>query len=207
MTMNRYWMFALAIAGAIGSNTALPAGSAQAGAAKAVVCQACHGPTGNSVNPEWPSLAGLGADYIAGQLQQFRQGKRQNPIMMPLAVSLSSQDMADLGAYFGSLVNTGAATGEGDRASREAGEKLYRGGDATHGVPACTGCHGPAGYGNEPARFPALRGQQAAYVVKQLNDYAAGARPGGPGGIMHTIAERLSADDIRELAAYVHELR
>jgi cytochrome c553 len=63
------------------------------------------------------------------------------------------------------------------------------------------------GAGNEPAKFPAVRGQQSVYVSKQLNAYAAGTRPPGPGAIMPTIAKRLSADDIRNLSSYVQGLR
>ena len=68
-------------------------------------------------------------------------------------------------------------------------------------------CHGPTGRGNESAKFPALRGQQSVYLMKQLNDYASGARATGPGGIMETIAKRLSPDDIRNLASYLQGLR
>jgi cytochrome c553 len=68
-------------------------------------------------------------------------------------------------------------------------------------------CHGATGKGNEPAKFPALRGQQSTYVVKQLNDYASGTRVTGPNGIMQTIAKRLSPDDIRNLASYVQGIR
>jgi cytochrome c553 len=181
-----------------------PAKTVAAGAAKAVVCGACHGANGNSVNPEWPSLAGLGADYIAQQLQNFKEGKRQNPIMMPNAMTLSPEDMTDLGAYFDSLKNTGL---EADPSHYKAGEKLYRGGDAVRGIPACMACHGPAGVGNEAAKFPALRGQQPIYVVKQLHDYASGARTTGPNNVMQMIAARLTDDDMRNLAAYVEGIR
>jgi cytochrome c553 len=169
-----------------------------------VTCQACHGANGNSTNPEWPSLAGIGGDYIAEQLKNFKDGKRTNAVMMPMAATLSANDMADLGAYFDSLVNTGL---EADPSYWQAGEKLYRGGDASRGIPACMACHGPTGRGNEPAKFPALRGQQSAYVVKQLNDYATGTRTTGPNGIMQTIAKRLSNDDIRNLASYMQGIR
>ena len=202
--MKRLWILAATISGAIASNSALPAGNAEAGATKAAVCGACHGATGNSINPEWPSLAGLGADYIAEQLENFKEAKRNNPIMMPIAAGLSPDDMADLGAYFGSQVNTGL---EADPSFWQAGEKLYRGGDTAHGVPACMACHGPTGRGIEPAKFPALRGQHSVYVAKQLNDYSSGARATGPNGIMPTIAKRLSADDIRNVASYVQGLR
>ena len=202
--MKRLWILAAAISGVISGNSALPAPSAEAGAAKAVVCQACHGANGNSVNPEWPSLAGLGADYIAAQLANFKEGKRNNPIMMPNAMSLSGDDMADLGAYFDSQPNTGL---EADPSFWKAGEQLYRAGDKARGIPACMACHGPTGRGNEPGKFPALRGQHSVYLIKQLNDYASGARTTGPNGIMPTIAKRLSADDMRNVASYVQGLR
>ena len=183
---------------------ALAAGSAEAGAAKAVVCGACHGANGNSVNPDWPSLAGLGADYITAQLHNFKDGKRANAIMMGNVLTLSPEDMADLGAYFDSLSNTGL---ESDPSYWKAGEKLYRGGDAARGIPACMACHGPTGRGNEAAKFPALRGQQPAYVMKQLHDYASGARTTGPANIMETISKRLSDDDMRNLSSYVEGIR
>jgi cytochrome c553 len=202
--MHRLWILAATICGATLSGSAVSAGNAQAGATKALVCQACHGANGNSVNPEWPSLAGIGADYIAAQLQNFKEGKRNNPIMMPNAMTLTPEDMADLGSYFDGLPNTGL---EADPSYWKAGEKLYRGGDATRGIPACMACHGPNGRGNEPAKFPALRGQHSVYVAKQLHDYASGARTTGPNNIMQTIAGRLSEDDMRNLASYVQGLR
>jgi cytochrome c553 len=202
--MKRLWILAVTICGAIVGNSALPAGSVETGAGKAVICQACHGANGNSTNPEWPSLAGLGADYIAEQLKYFKEGKRNNPVMMPNAMTLNADDMADLGAYFDSLTNTGL---EADPSYWQAGEKLYRGGDQARAIPACMACHGPTGRGNEPAKFPALRGQQSVYVAKQLNDYASGARTTGPNGIMQAIAQRLSAEDIRNLASYLQGIR
>ncbi len=202
--MKRFWIITAFLSGSLVGNVALSAGNAQAGATKSVVCQACHGANGNSVNPEWPSLAGLGADYIAEQLKNFKEGKRNNPIMMPNAMALSPEDMADLGAYFDSQVNTGL---EADPTYWKAGQALYRGGDAARGIPACMACHGPSGAGNEAAKFPALRGQHSVYVVKQLTDYASGARGTGPNGIMQTIAKRLTPDDMRDLASYVQGMR
>ena len=65
-----------------------PAGNAEAGATKAAVCTACHGPNGNSANPEWPTLAGQNAAYIREQLTLFRAGQRNNPVMYPMAQPL-----------------------------------------------------------------------------------------------------------------------
>jgi cytochrome c553 len=202
--MKRLWILAATISGALVGNSAMAAGNVENGATKAVICRACHGASGNSTNPEWPSLAGLGADYIAEQLKNFKDGKRTNAVMAPNAASLSADDMADLGAYFDSLPNTGL---EADPSYWQAGEKLYRGGDPARAIPACMACHGPTARGNEPAKFPALRGQQSVYVTKQLSDYASGARTTGPNGIMETIAKRLSPDDIRNLASYLQGVR
>lgn len=209
--MKRLWIFAATLSGALAATSALPAASgerhapnAENGAAKAAVCIACHGATGNSVNPDWPSLAGLGGDYIAEQLKNFKEGKRNNPVMMPIAASLTPEDMIDLGAHFTALTNTGL---EADPSYWQAGERLYRGGDTARGIPACLACHGPTGRGNSAAKFPALRGQQSGYFTKQLNDYASGARTTGPNGIMQTVAQRLSPEDIRNLAAYVKGIR
>jgi cytochrome c553 len=209
--MKRLWIFAATLSGALAVTSAYSAapgehleGHADAGASKAAVCTACHGPTGNSVNPDWPSLAGLGGDYVAEQLKNFKDGKRNNPVMMPIAAPLQPQDMADLGAYFATLSNTGL---EADPSYWQAGEKLYRGGDTARGIPACLACHGPTGKGNSAAKFPALRGQQSGYFTKQLNDYASGARTTDSNAIMQTVAKRLSPEDIRNLAAYVKGIR
>jgi cytochrome c553 len=202
--MNRFWVIAAALTGLGTGAIAAADGNAEAGATKAVVCQACHGAQGHSANPEWPSLAGLGAPYIVAQLQNFKDGKRNNAIMMPNAMALSPDDMADLAAYFD---NQPSSQGEADPSTVAAGEKLYRGGDAVRNIPACEACHGPNGAGNESAKFPALRGQQSVYIAKQLHDYASGARGTGPNGIMQTIASRLSEDDIHALASYAQGLR
>ena len=195
---------AVLVVGSLAALSAGAAGSPEKGAAKSAVCAACHGATGNSVNPEWPSLAGLGADYIVAQLNNFKDGKRNNPVMMPNAMTLSADDMADLGAYFDSQRNTGL---EADPATAEAGQKLFRAGDKARGIPACMACHGPAARGNEAAKFPALRGQHSVYTVKQLQDYASGARNTGPNNIMQTIAKKMTAEDMRNVASYLQGIR
>jgi cytochrome c553 len=187
-------------------------GKADAGATKAAVCSACHGPNGNSTNPEWPRLAGQNAVYIAQQLRVFRSGVRNNPVMKPLASALSDQDIDDLAVYYQAQTPLGL---EADPSYWKGGQALYLTGDTGHEVPACVACHGPVGRGNLAAGYPALRAQQSVYVVKQLNDYASGARYTGPnpaaatpnGIMMFTIAKRLSAEQIRDVASYVQGMR
>jgi cytochrome c553 len=182
------------------------------GTAKAAVCSACHGPNGNSTNADWPRLAGQSAVYIVEQLRLFRSGVRNNPVMKPLASSLSDQDIDDLAVYYEAQTPAGL---EADPSYWQAGEALYRRGDRAHDVPACVACHGPVGRGNLDAGYPALRAQQSVYVVKQLNDYASGARYTAPnpatasrnGVMMVTIARRLSPEQIRDVASYVQGMR
>ncbi|NBU24138.1 MAG: cytochrome c4 [Gammaproteobacteria bacterium] len=190
------------------------AAAATAGEAKAAVCTACHGVNGNSVNPEWPNLAGQGTAYISEQLKLFRAGHRNNMVMYPMAVALTDDDIRDLAAYFSRQTPVGL---EADPATVKAGEALYRGGDRARGIPACLSCHGPRGLGMTTAGYPKLRGQHATYTIKQLNDYAAeqryvdvtsGAKTKSRNGhMMTTIAKRLSADDMAALASYIQGLR
>lgn len=196
-------------------------GSAEAGAAIAGTCLACHGPNGNSVNGEWPRLAGQNAAYIERQLHLLHDGKRTGKpgdasaaMMAPMAATLSDQNIEDVAAYYSQQTPTGL---EADPSYWEAGQKLYQSGDGARGIPACAACHGPLGRGNPVAGFPALRAQQSVYLVKQLNAYSAdaryaknekGASEGGDySAIMHTIAARLSDADTRDLASYIQGLR
>ncbi len=180
------------------------AGDAEAGAQKAAVCGACHGMTGSSVNPEWPNLAGQHESYIAAQLALFKQGVRDNPLMMPNAAALSDTDMQDLGAHFARQTPAGL---EADPTNWKAGEKLYRGGDADRGIPACIACHGPEGKGNGPARYPALRAQHAVYTLNQLKAFAEGRRRTPGNDIMQVISAKLTDEEMRALASYTQGLR
>jgi cytochrome c553 len=187
-------------------------GKAAAGATKSALCASCHGPNGNSVNPEWPRLAGQNAVYVAEQLRLFRSRVRNNPVMAPLAATLSDQDIDDLAVYYSAQTPLGL---EADPSYWKAGEALYLSGDQARDVPACVACHGPVGRGNPAAGYPALRAQQSVYVVKQLNDYSSGARYSGAnpaassrnGVMMFAIAKRLSAEQIRDVASYVQGMR
>jgi cytochrome c553 len=204
----------LAAAPALGADApAAVVGDAKAGATKAAVCGACHGITGNSVNPEWPNLAGQHHEYIVEQLHLFKGMVRTNPIMQAQAVALSEQDMADVAAYMEQQTLTG---GEADPATVEVAQKLYRGGDAKRGIPACSACHGPNGLGNGPAKWPQIRAQHSTYVYTQLKNYAAKQRyvaqagqpaPPPQAEMMYTVASRLTDDEMKALAGYLQGLR
>ena len=187
-----------------GHKAAAAAGNAEAGKAKSALCAACHGVDGNSATGMWPKLAGQNASYIAQELEKFKSGARENASMTGMVANLTPEDMADLAAYFSSQTRTQGAASE---ALVEAGQKIYRGGNKAKGIPACTACHSPQGNGNPAAKYPALGGQHAEYVKKQLEDYRSGVRSGktleGTPVIMREIASKMSDDDMKAVADYV----
>lgn len=186
--------------------SSLVEGSADDGKAKALTCTACHGPEGNSVNPLWPNIAGQNAPYILAQLNAFKEGSRKDPLMTSQAMLLADEDMADLAVYFESLPAAAQAVKDPNTVGR--GEGLYRGGNLDSGVAACMACHGPTGDGNPAAKYPALRGQHADYIAKQLRDYASGARTSdGKTQVMRDIAARLREDEIAAISSYVQGLK
>lgn len=179
-------------------------GDAEAGKAKSAACTACHGPGGNSTNPEWPRLAGQSEAYTVAQLKAFKDGSRANPIMAGQVAGLSEQDMKDIAAYF---FNEQALTGAAKPELAEAGETLYRAGNAESGVPACMGCHGPAGGGNAAAAYPRLAGQHADYAAAQLRIYRDGARKGtDKAKMMSDVAAKLTDEEIAAVASYLSGL-
>jgi cytochrome c553 len=198
---------------ALGQGTPFADGTVDGGALKAATCSACHGPNGNSTTAQWPKIAGQNAVYLAEQLQLFKAGVRVNPDMAKIVNVLSDKDMDNVAAFFQAQTPVG---GEASPTIWEAGEHLYRFGDPSRDIPACTACHGPVGRGNTLADYPALRAQFADYVTKQLNDFASGtrysgAKAGAPtsrnGYMMATIAKRLSSDDIKDVAAFIQGMR
>jgi cytochrome c553 len=188
----------------IAMGQAQAAGDPVAGKAKAGQCAACHGADGNSVNPEWPKLAGQHADYLVKQLQFFEAGERENTTMKPMASVLDAQGREDVAAYYASqAVKMGAA----DPELVELGEKIYRGGNAESGIAPCMGCHGPNGAGNPAALYPALRGQHAKYVENQLHGFAEGKRVNeNAKKMMQILSARMTNREIRAVASYIQGL-
>jgi cytochrome c553 len=180
-------------------------GDPKAGQAKAAACGACHGIDGNSTDPQYPKLAGQSEQYIVRQLENFKGGQRQNPIMLGMATPLSEQDMHDVGAYFASQH---PLPGVADQALVADGEKLYREGDAQRGIPACMACHSIDGSGNPGAMYPQLTSQHAQYVEAQLKAWHDGTTWGSDAHaqIMPSIAQKLDAHDIAAVASYIEGL-
>lgn len=84
------------------TSTSALAGDVAAGKAKAALCASCHGPTGISLSPLWPNLAGQKEQYLVKQIKAFRDGTRQDPMMAPMVAALSDTDIDNLAAYYAS---------------------------------------------------------------------------------------------------------
>lgn len=101
--MNKLLITMLAAAG-LGLAGSAVAADAAAGKEKAAMCAACHGADGNTpLMPEYPKLAGQPADYLVKALKDYKSGKRKNPLMAPMAQTLSKKDIKDIAAYYASL--------------------------------------------------------------------------------------------------------
>ncbi len=169
-----------------------PAADAEAGRQKAQTCAACHGPSGNSVNPALPSLAGQPKQFIVTQLVMYREGNRKDPQMSPMARNLTNADLNDLATYFSAQPLTPLARVTAlDKAA--AGRRLA---EQHH----CVACHGPALMGQ--MHIPRLAGQQQEYLRVQLRGFKASTRF-DMDGQMSSAAQPLSDADIEILADYL----
>jgi len=182
-----------------------------AGAQKiaAQVCAACHAADGNSAAAANPKIAGQIPEYLHKQLADFkaRSGQRParaSPVMNGMVAGLSEGDLKGLAAYYSGQKLKPAAAADKELASL--GQKIWRGGVAASGVPACAGCHGPAGAGM-PAQYPRLSGQFAEYIAAQLRAFKEGARANDPNAMMRGVAARMSEREIRAVAEYAAGLR
>lgn len=173
------------------------------------VCAACHATDGNSAIPANPKLAGQFADYLDKQLRDFKPAAakkplRENPVMNGMVANLSAGDMKGLASYYaGQKLKPALAS---DKELVALGQKLWRGGNAASGVPACAGCHGPAGAGI-PGQYPRLSGQHAEYIATQLKLFRDGARANDPNGMMRGVAARMTEREMRAVAEYAAGLR
>jgi len=163
---------------------------------KAQLCFACHGPEGNSTNPMYPVLAGQSWRYIYIELKDFKEGRRSDPQMSPMAAGLSRDEMIALGNYFAAQ-KPAPVKFTPDPAKVAAGRK-------TADAVLCAMCHlgGFAGQ-NE---IPRVAGQWPQYVKKQLSDFKAKRRTNDAGN-MTSVAGTLSDDDIENLSHYIANLQ
>ncbi|MFI4951545.1 MAG: c-type cytochrome [Burkholderiales bacterium] len=162
---------------------------------KAQVCFGCHGPDGNSQSSDYPILAGQTWRYIYIELKDFKEGRRSDPQMSPMAANLSQDDMIALGNFFAAQKQLPIKF-QADAAKVEAGRKVS---DAV----LCPMCHLGGFVGQN--EIPRVAGQWPQYVKKQLADFKARRRTNDAGN-MTSVASSLSEADIENLSQYIGNL-
>jgi cytochrome c553 len=162
------------------------------------VCAACHTNDGSRGSPANPIIQGQHPEYIVKQLEEFKDGKRTNPIMSGMAAPLSDVDMKNVAAFYASKTAKPGFAKNKDLVTL--GEKIFRGGIADRMIPACAGCHSPTGAGI-PAQYPRLAGQHADYTEAQLLAFRSGARKNS--APMTGVAAKMNDREIKAVADYI----
>jgi cytochrome c553 len=158
-------------------------------------CAACHGADGNSADPQYPVLAGQSWRYIYNELKDYQAGRRQNPIMSPMAKNLTRDQMIALGNYF--------AAQKPKPLAFQADAKRVEAGKAISDAALCPMCHLGGFVGQN--EIPRVAGQWPQYVKQQLEDFRAKRRTNDAGN-MTSVTRNLSDDDIENLAQYIANL-
>jgi cytochrome c553 len=168
-------------------------------------CGLCHGFDGVSPMSKFPRLAGQKADYILKQLEDFREGRRSNDggQMSAIVTEFPAEKLAEAARYFAGLAPPPPVIDRPDGAGGALARKLFHEGDEARGIPACAGCHLPNVSRAETAHAPHIAAQHPDYLLKQLREFAAGARNNDGTGAMTSIAKALSAQEIVALANFL----
>ena len=166
------------------------------------VCLACHTADGSRGSPANPILGGQHPEYLIKQLAEFKSGKRKNAVMQGFAATLSEEDMRNIAFFYASKPAKPGFAKNIDTVAL--GERIFRGGIASKGVPACAACHGPAGSGL-PVQYPRLAGQHADYTEAQMLAFRDGKRLNN--AMMTGVAERMNDKEIKAVSDYIAGLR
>lgn len=165
-------------------------------------CASCHALSGAaSQGPPFPALIGLAPAYLAKQLDDFRTGARNHPLMSAIARSLAPAEIGNVAAFYGAQHAAAPPPAATPAPQDERARKLDLAGDGPRALPACANCHGPGGRASGPL-LPALAGQNATYLAEQMRAFRTGARRNDDSEVMQAFAQRLTEQEIEALSAY-----
>ena len=184
---------------------AQPAGVPDTIEQRVLACAVCHGKTGEGLkkNEYHPRLAGKPTQYLYNQLVNFRDKRRQYPIMNYIVAFLSDAYLIEIADHYAKLTPPFPAPSTRASAAELAlGGKLVNEGDATRQLPSCISCHGQALTGLEPA-IPGLVGLYPPYISAQLGAWKDNKRHAMAPDCMHTVAQRLTPEDIGAITAWL----
>ncbi|MGD8642159.1 MAG: c-type cytochrome [Gammaproteobacteria bacterium] len=167
-------------------------------------CATCHGQQGEGkAGSGYPYLAGLPVEYVENQLKAYQNGTRKNVIMKPVAKALTAKEIKAVANYYAQLENpTLAKTSLNQPEKPTTGSRLVHTGKWEAGVPSCVKCHGENGKG-VPPHFPPIVGQPAGYIKSQFTAWQKGNRSNDPIGLMQSVANGMTQEDINAVAEYL----
>lgn len=174
-------------------------------AQRAAACTACHGKEGRAASDGfYPRIAGKPAGYLLNQLVNFREGRRQYPLMIYMVNHLSDAYLREMAEYFSDLHPPYPAPQPStvSPAVLERGRALVLSGDASKKVPACVACHGKALTGVAPS-IPGLLGLPRDYLNAQFGAWKNGSRHAAAPDCMAQIISRLTVEDISAASAWL----
>jgi cytochrome c553 len=157
------------------------------------LCAACHGPDGNSTNPQVPSIAGQPKLFLENQLILFREELRRSEQMLPVVKGLKDPEIVKLAEHFSKLAAKSMESGAPD-------PKLMKIGVEKSKALRCGICHLSDYRGQN--QIPRLAGQREAYLEAEMRAYRDGKRTGGD-TIMAAALYGVSDADIKALAHYL----
>lgn len=168
------------------------------------LCASCHDVDGNSKVPENPVLAGLHPRYLVQQLKDFKSGTRKSEVMGVIIAAVDEAEFDGLARYYGKQ-KPKPTSAKLDPKLVAKGKPIFDDGLEAAGVPACSGCHNEDGSGGP--KYPRLAGQHPAYVLRQLQRYKSGERANDQRELMREVAQRLTDDEMRAVAAFIATLK
>lgn len=167
-------------------------------------CAGCHGEAGRVPASEdyFPSIAGKPAGYLYEQLINFRHGRRHHEIMHAMFAVLSDSYLYEIAEYYAAQTPRVAPPSRASSDATTGAEGLIRKGDPERDLPACTACHGERLLGASPT-IPGLLGLRSEYLAAQLGAWREGTRRAAAPDCMHTIAQRLTSDEIDRVSRWL----
>lgn len=174
-------------------------------AQRLLACTGCHARTDTTRGTEYfPRISGKPSGYLYNQLINFRDGRRQYPVMHYMVAHLPDAYLHEIADYFASQHPPAppAAPVTASPALLARGRLLAMQGDSVSKVPACVACHGQALTGTMPT-VPGLIGLPRDYVNAQFGAWRNRTRQAAAPDCMATIAARLSLDDINAVSTWL----
>ncbi len=172
-------------------------------AQRIVACTACHAGKERG-DAFFPRISGKPAGYLYNQLINFRDGRRQYPLMTYMVAHLPDAYLREIAQHFSEQHPAPAPVQPStlEAGVLERGRLLVHNGDPGKKVPACVTCHGQQLTGVAPA-IPGLLGLPRDYINAQFGAWKNGVRRARQPDCMADIAARLSDADVAAVSGWL----